>query len=86
MNQKRSKFSEKYEWVQEKHGSGPTHFHGSVGVHQVEIYPNRKQEMNLEFYFDIPSKDFLPQELQTQNRTFWSLKDPEGRNFIVGLL
>ena len=66
------------------------HFHTSVGVHQVEIYPIGKQQtnkqMNLDFYFDISSMEVIPPELQTQDRTYWSLQDPEGRTFIVGLL
>ena len=65
------------------------HFHTSVGVHQVEIYPIGKQQtnkqMNLDFYFDISSMEVIPPELQTQDRTYWSLQDPEGRSFIVGL-
>ena len=68
---------------------GPVHFHTSVGVHQVEIYPIGKRQtdkqMKLDFYFDIPSIEVIPPGLQTQGRTYWSLQDPEGRTFFVGL-
>ena len=90
LSQTRSHFTDRYEWVREKHGLGPVHFHTSVGVHEVEIYPLRKQQiekkMNLEFFFNITSMDLIPPELQVQDRTLWTLQDPKGRTFIVGLL
>ena len=76
-----------YEWVKEKHGTGPEHFHGSVGVHEVEIYPLRKKQtdtkMSLEFYFDIISMDSLIPELKSKSHC--CLQDPEGRTFIAGI-
>ena len=89
LNQARSLFTDRYKWIREKHGLGPMHFHTNVGVHQVEIYPIGKQQtkkqMSLDFYFDISSMEVIPPELQTEDRTYWSLQDPEGRSFIVGL-
>ena len=85
LNQATSKLTS-YEWVKEKHGKGPEHFHGSVGVHEVEIYPLKKKQkntkMSLEFYFDNVSKDPIIPELKA--KAFVPLEDPEGRTFIVG--
>ena len=75
-----------YEWVKEKHGTGPEHYHGSVGVHEVEIYPLKKNQtntkMSLEFYFDIVHMDPTIPELKAKSIAVF--QDPEGRTFIVG--
>ena len=76
-----------YEWIKEKHGPGPEHFHGSVGVHEVEIYPLKKKQtdgkMSLEFYFDVKSTEPIIPELK--DKSICCLQDPEGRTFIVGI-
>ena len=82
--------SNQYEWIEEKHGKGPKHFHGSVGLHQVEIYPLRKAEssniqMSLEFYFDIPNIDVLPEKHREEKHMIWPMQDPECRKFVVAL-
>ena len=78
-----------YEWVKEKHGTGPEHFHGSVGVHEVEIYPLKKKQnntkMSLEFYFDIVSMD-LTIHPEFKAKAIVVLQDPEGRTCIVGTI
>ena len=63
-----------------------------MGLHQVEIYPLRKAEtsniqMSLEFYFDIPNIDVLPEKYHAEKHIIWpmQLQDPECRKFVVAL-
>eukprot|EP00095_Tigriopus_kingsejongensis_P003274 maker-scaffold675_size187964-snap-gene-0.34 protein:Tk03274 transcript:maker-scaffold675_size187964-snap-gene-0.34-mRNA-1 annotation:"guanosine polyphosphate pyrophosphohydrolase" len=84
-----SRFS-RCEWVREKHGAGPEHFHSCLGVHQIEIYPLRRgqgypETMNLEFYFEIPTMAVLGPEKLIEGRRIWTLSDPDGRTFVAGL-
>lgn len=80
---------DKYQWIEEKHGSGPKHFHTTLGPHHVEMYPLRKgqlsKEMELQFYIEIVSKDVIDKHVQDNNRTLWTLKDPEDRTVVAAL-
>ena len=42
--------------------------------------------MSLEFYFDIPNIDVLPEKHRAEKHMIWrTMQDPECRKFVVAL-